>query len=179
MFKMPPRVRVDLDPDPSLNQSSHYFVHLGENLSAPLVNPPLDRKNYHVWAKLMKCALISKNKWKSIDGSIPVPDRFDPSYDAWERCNNLIHSWIINSVSPPIAQSIIHTKLVIVVWKNLKERFAQGDLVHLLLDLQITCDRHVVLYCDNRSALHMATNPVFLERTKHLEIDCHIVREKL
>ena len=52
-------------------------------------------------------------------------------------------------------------------------------LIYLLRDLHVTCSKLPVLFCDNQSAFHIAVNPVFHERTKHLDIDCHIVREKL
>jgi hypothetical protein len=52
-------------------------------------------------------------------------------------------------------------------------------IIFLLRDLKITCHKPPVLYCDSQSAMHIASNPVFHERTKHLEIDCHLVREKL
>lgn len=52
-------------------------------------------------------------------------------------------------------------------------------LVRLLKELGVTQLKPVRLFCDNQYALHIARNPVFHERTKHIEIDCHFTREKV
>ncbi|KAL6279694.1 hypothetical protein ACE6H2_016575 [Prunus campanulata] len=59
---------------------------------------------------------------------------------------------------------------------------ATGEITwlrYLLQDFQVNIQEPAVLHCDNQAALHIAANPVFHERTKHIELDCHLVREKI
>jgi len=49
-------------------------------------------------------------------------------------------------------------------------------LVRLLGDLGLLITRPVSVFCDSQATLHMAKNPVFYERTKHIEIDCYYIR---
>ena len=51
-------------------------------------------------------------------------------------------------------------------------------LKQLLQELRLK-DGQMTLVCDNQAALYIAFNPVFHERTKHIEVNCHFIREKI
>ena len=49
----------------------------------------------------------------------------------------------------------------------------------LLQDLGVSTSSTTPIYCDNRSAIQIARNDVFHEQTKHIKINCHLVRHHL
>ena len=49
----------------------------------------------------------------------------------------------------------------------------------ILDDLKIKYEDPMRLFCDNNSAISIAHNPVQHDRTKHIEIDKHVIKEKL
>ncbi|GAU15747.1 hypothetical protein TSUD_235630 [Trifolium subterraneum] len=99
---MPPRV-APINPPPD-NTDSVFFVHSREG---------------------------AKNKLAFVDGSMPIPDFHDLNRRAWERCNHLIHSWIIKSVTKQIAQTLVFHENCIDVWEDLQERFSKVDRVRI------------------------------------------------
>ena len=49
----------------------------------------------------------------------------------------------------------------------------------ILEDLKIQTSPPMKLYCDNKSAIALAHNLVLHDRTKHVEIDKHFIKEKI
>jgi hypothetical protein len=52
-------------------------------------------------------------------------------------------------------------------------------LKSLLMDFQLFHKQPAMVFCDSQSAIHIAGNPMIHERIKHIEIDYHIVHDKI
>ena len=70
---------------------------------------------------------------------------------------------LVQSLNRAITQSVCE-----IIW-----------LHQLLMEVGIKTLVPTKLWYDNQAALHIASNPIFHERTKHIEIDCHFVRKKI
>ena len=51
-------------------------------------------------------------------------------------------------------------------------------LIALLKTFGLEHNHAASLYCDNNATIYIAANPVFHNRTKHIEIDYHFIRAK-
>ncbi|XP_068499516.1 uncharacterized protein [Phaseolus vulgaris] len=81
-------------------------------------------------------ALSAKNKVEFVNGAAPQPSETDSSFSSWTRCNNMVASWLVHSVSVHIRQSIIWMDKALDIWNDLKAHFSQGDLSRIS-DLQM------------------------------------------
>ncbi|GJV48996.1 ribonuclease H-like domain-containing protein [Tanacetum coccineum] len=52
-------------------------------------------------------------------------------------------------------------------------------IIKVLKDLNFSSQIPAFLFCDNSSAIQIAANPVMHEKTKHFDIDVHLIREKV
>ncbi|XP_075491465.1 uncharacterized protein LOC142529734 [Primulina tabacum] len=126
MFKAPPPIkagaRVAFE-----DSSSLFYLQNGDHSGLVLVSHPLSGNNYNTWSGAMNMALTAKKKISFVDGTSVRPSVEDLLYGAWIRCNSMIISWILNSVSREIADSLMYIATAHEIWIDLRDRFHQSN----------------------------------------------------
>jgi len=125
------RSKIGVWHNSSPDTESVYYVHPSESHTSLSVTPKLNGFNYISRSHTIERSLRTKNKLGFINGTIPIPDSEDLNCTTWDRCNHLVQSWLINSVSDSIAQTIVFCDTALEVWIDLKERFFKVDRIRI------------------------------------------------
>ncbi|GMP93788.1 hypothetical protein CsSME_00043489 [Camellia sinensis var. sinensis] len=110
--------------------------------------------------------------YRSIDGTLQylTITRPELSYVVNQACQ-FMHSPTQSTVSRSSTEaeyrSSVHTAAEL-TWLQM-----------LLVDFSIPHTSLPVLWCDYLSSISLSTNPAFHSRSKHIEVDCHFVRDKV
>ena len=107
------------------------FLHHGENPGAVLVSQPLiGGENYPAWAQSVRKSLIAKKRLGFIDGFLTLSSSIVDSptaIQAWIHADNMVGTWIINSVSPRLQASIVYREIALEIWNDLRDTFCHKN----------------------------------------------------
>ena len=48
---------------------------------------------------------------------------------------------------------------------------------NLLSEMDVIDNKPMLMYCDNQAAMYIINNSIFYERTKHIEVNSHFIRD--
>ncbi|XP_023641361.1 uncharacterized protein LOC111831455 [Capsella rubella] len=126
-------VRPPVDaPAPSRSQvdqyDNPYYLNNNDHAGLNLVSDRLKTaSDFHSWKRSVMMALNVRNKIGFINGTILKPAEDHRDYGAWSRCNDIVSTWLMNSVSKKIGQSLLFIPTAEGIWKNILARFQQED----------------------------------------------------
>lgn len=122
----------------SLDLGNPLYLHPSDTTGNSLISVKLvGTENYRIWSSAMKLALQTKNKVGFINGSCvkTAYANSDVLSQQWDRCNAVVLSWILGSVSEELYLGQVFSESLAVVWTELKETYdkVDGSIVYNLL----------------------------------------------
>ncbi|GJW35939.1 ribonuclease H-like domain-containing protein [Tanacetum coccineum] len=121
------------DPDPitrisKLDISDPLHLHPNDTTALTVVSIKLKgTENYQVWSCAMLLALEGKNKIGFIDGSCKRSNTYDILGKQWDRVNEIVLGWILNSIFEELFLGQIFSKRAKHVWEELKKTYDKVD----------------------------------------------------
>ncbi|KAJ0575491.1 putative RNA-directed DNA polymerase [Helianthus annuus] len=104
------------------------YLHPSDSSSLTIVSIKLKgTENYAVWSSAMKLALEAKNKYGFIDGKVEKSKDDEILAAQWDRCNSVVLTWLLNSISKELFLGQVFSKLASEVWTDLKESLDKID----------------------------------------------------
>ncbi|KAJ0717604.1 putative transcription factor interactor and regulator CCHC(Zn) family [Helianthus annuus] len=111
-----------------LDASDPLYLHPSDSSNLTIVSIKLKGvENYTVWSNAMQLALQVKNKWGFIDKTCVKSETNVVLSRQWDRCNSIVLTWILNSISEELYMGQVFSKLACDVWTNLKETYNKID----------------------------------------------------
>ena len=107
------------------------------NPSLKLSSILLNGYNYVTWSRAVTLSLGGKKKLKFINGNSTCPaDAADYKYEDWMASDQLVKSWLLNSMEPHVAEIFTFSDSVKTLWDSLTEFYGSQNNVARIFELK-------------------------------------------
>ncbi|XP_010507034.1 PREDICTED: uncharacterized protein LOC104783594 [Camelina sativa] len=136
-FVAPPSVNpINLNPRESTESSrlqtdqyeNPYYLNSNDHAGLVLDSDQLTTaSDFPSWRRSMLMTLNVRNKMSFINGTITKPLETHLDFGTWSRCNDIVSTWLMNSVDKKKGQSLLYISTTEGMWKSIIFRFKQDD----------------------------------------------------
>ncbi|XP_070035534.1 uncharacterized protein [Nicotiana tomentosiformis] len=106
-----------------IDPSDTLYLRPSDNHGAMLASVPFSGIGYRSWRRSVMHGLSVKNKLGFISGECKSLEPQSQRFRQWERCDDMVTSWILNSLSKDIADSVEYANNVVELWIELEDRY--------------------------------------------------------
>lgn len=149
----------------TIDYSDPSYISSSDVPGISLVGVPFSGTGFGGWRRNMIVSLTARNKIGFIDGSYARPAEGTSRARLWDRCNNMVISWLTSSLSHDIAESLQYSETVESIWIQLNKRYGMVSgtkLFELKKELALT----------NQGSLDIAS---YFNKLKRLWDELHFI----
>ena len=93
----------------------------------PITGHKLTGRNFLQWSKSMLIYIRGKDKDEYLTEGITKPAKEVAGYRKWKTENNLVMSWLLNSMNNDISENFLLFEMAKEIWDAAKETFSTTD----------------------------------------------------
>ncbi|XP_076895197.1 uncharacterized protein LOC143547726 [Bidens hawaiensis] len=113
-------------PTMSIDSSNPIYLHPLGHPGMILVSKFFDGTRCGAWEKAMMIVLSARNKLGFINNTLTMPN-YEQHMAVWNRCNDMVISRILNTLSRDISDSILYSETAKILWNELNSRYGQEN----------------------------------------------------
>ncbi|XP_076895426.1 uncharacterized protein LOC143548042 [Bidens hawaiensis] len=110
----------------TIDSSNPLYLHPSDHPGMILVSKFFDGAGFGVWKRAITIALSTKNKLGFINNNVIMPAN-ESHLAFWRSCNDLVISWILNTLTHDIRDSVLYDETAQILLNELNSRYGQAN----------------------------------------------------
>ncbi|KAK2452382.1 putative mitochondrial protein [Trifolium repens] len=111
-------------------------VALETTTHLPITGHKLNGNNYLQWSQSVLMFVSGKGKDEYLTGETVAPETGDPTFKQWKTENNMVMSWLINSMTNEIGENFLLYTTANEIWNDAKEFYSSKDNTSAIFEIE-------------------------------------------
>ena len=111
-------------------------VNLPENGTIPITGHKLTGHNFNQWSHSVMIFVCGKGKEDYLTGTAVQPEENSPGYRLWKVENNMVMSWLLNSMTNETEENFMYYKTAKEIWDAARETYSNKDNTSAVFEIK-------------------------------------------